>query len=128
MLTSIITLSVMRAVLTVMVVICGCSRNVESGSFLPDDLYTFEELMSAADTHWPRAHHKDKRFIWMTEEKKLVLPPGTQLVLTPTLAMPLIRYPPHGMDANLTISTPFTGRTRTCWYVNYLHTYRTPQM
>ena len=46
----------------------------------------------------------------MTEEKRLVLPPGTQLVLTPTLAMPLIRYPPHGMDANLTISTPFTSK------------------
>ena len=34
--------------------------------------------------------------------------PGTQLVLTPTLAMPLLRYPPTGLDANLTISTPFT--------------------
>ena len=55
-------------------------------------------------------HSRDKRFIWMTEEKRLVLPPGTQLVLTPTLAMPLIRYPPHGMDANITISTPFTSK------------------
>lgn len=54
-------------------------------------------------------HHREKRFIWMTEKKKLVLPPGTQLVLTPTLAMPLLRYPPTGIDANLTISTPFTS-------------------
>ena len=46
----------------------------------------------------------------MTHEKRLVLPPGTQLVLTPTLAMPLMRYPPHGIDANFTISTPFTSK------------------
>lgn len=33
-----------------------------------------------------------KRFLWMThEEKRLVMPPGSQLVLTPTLAMPLLR-------------------------------------
>ena len=44
----------------------------------------------------------------MTHEKRIVLPPGTQLVLTPTLAMPLVRYPPPGLDANMTISTPFT--------------------
>lgn len=55
-----------------------------------------------------RQHHREKRFIWITKEKRIVLPPGTQLVLTPTLAMPLLRYPPHGIDANITISTPFT--------------------
>ena len=37
-----------------------------------------------------------------------IFQPGTQLVLTPTLAMPLLRYPPTGLDANLTVSTPFT--------------------
>ena len=51
-----------------------------------------------------------QRFLWMTHEKRIVLPPGTQLVLTPTLAMPLIRYPPEGLDANMTISTPFTSK------------------
>ena len=50
----------------------------------------------------------EQRFLWMTHEKRIVLPPGTQLVLTPTLAMPLVRYPPPGLDANMTISTPFT--------------------
>ena len=30
-------------------------------------------------------HHREKRFIWITKEKRIVLPPGTQLVLTPTL-------------------------------------------
>ena len=55
-------------------------------------------------------HHRSKRFLWMTHEKRLVFPPGTQLVLTPTVAMPLLRYPPHGLDANFTISTPFTSK------------------
>ena len=30
-------------------------------------------------------HHREKRFIWITKEKRIVLPPGTQLVFTPTL-------------------------------------------
>lgn len=58
--------------------------------------------------HSHQPHHRNKRFLWMTHEKRLVFPPGTQLVLTPTIAMPLMRYPPHGLDSNLTISTPFT--------------------
>ena len=32
-------------------------------------------------------HHREKRFIWITKEKRIVLPPGTQLVLTPTLGI-----------------------------------------
>ncbi len=28
----------------------------------------------------------------MTGEKRLVMPPGTQMVLTPTLALPFLRY------------------------------------
>jgi len=59
-------------------------------------------------SHQQHNHHRNKRFLWMTHEKRLVFPPGTQLVLTPTVAMPLMRYPPHGLDANITISTPFT--------------------
>jgi len=53
-------------------------------------------------------HHRSKRFFFMTDEKRIVLPPGTNLVLTPTLAMPFLRYPPPGLDSNMTISTPFT--------------------
>ena len=60
---------------------------------------------------------RQKRFLWMTQEKRLVLPPGTQLVLTPTLAMPLLRYPPSGLDANLTISTPFTRKNTHCFKI-----------
>ena len=31
------------------------------------------------------------RFLFLTEEKRLVMPPGSKLVLTPTLALPFLR-------------------------------------
>ena len=46
------------------------------------------------DWDWALAqlpHHRTKRFLWLTEEKRLVMPPGSQLVLTPTLALPFLR-------------------------------------
>ena len=43
------------------------------------------ELSSKSETKPINKHHRDKRFIWITKEKRVVLPPGTQLVLTPTL-------------------------------------------
>jgi len=64
-----------------------------------------EELMWTLDQ---LPHHREKRFLFFTDEKRIVMPPGSQLVLTPTLALPFIRYPPDGLDANMTISTPFT--------------------
>jgi hypothetical protein len=68
-------------------------------------------LQSALDWYLSNLpHRRDKRFLWLTHEKRIVLPPGTQMVLTPTLAMPLLRYPPPGLDSNLTISTPFTSK------------------
>ena len=36
-------------------------------------------------------HHRDKRFAFLTDEKRFVMPPGSQMVLTPTLALPVIR-------------------------------------
>jgi len=68
-----------------------------------------EEALS--ELEWTLAqlpHHREKRFLFMTDEKRIVMPPGSQLVLTPTLALPFLRYPPDGLDANMTISTPFT--------------------
>jgi hypothetical protein len=43
------------------------------------------ELSSKSETKQINKHHREKRFIWITKEKRVVLPPGTQLVLTPTL-------------------------------------------
>ena len=36
-------------------------------------------------------HHRNKRFAFLTDEKRFVMPPGSQMVLTPTLALPVIR-------------------------------------
>ena len=82
------------------------TRKVDNGYQSKNEL-DFDALYEFYDSNLP--HRREKRFLWMTHEKRMVLPPGTQLVLTPTLAMPLLRYPPHGIDANLTISTPFTS-------------------
>jgi len=70
---------------------------------------THKEL--AEELEWRIAqlpHHRDKRFVFLTDEKRFVMPPGSQMVFTPTLALPVIRYPPTGLDANMTLSTPFT--------------------
>ena len=40
---------------------------------------------SRSEKEKSKKHHREKRFIWITKEKRIVLPPGTQLVLTPTL-------------------------------------------
>lgn len=39
-------------------------------------------------------HSRPKRLIWVTDDGRLALPPGTSLVIAPTLAMPFVRYPP----------------------------------
>lgn len=71
----------------------------------------FDKDEALSELEWTLAqlpHHREKRFLFMTDEKRIVMPPGSQLVLTPTLALPFLRYPPDGLDANMTISTPFT--------------------
>nr|CAI5829031.1 unnamed protein product [Callosobruchus analis] len=54
------------------------------------------------------AKSRQKRILWITEDGRLALPPGTTLVMTPSLSMPFVRYPPEGFFSNLTISLPFT--------------------
>ncbi|CAH1125780.1 unnamed protein product [Ceutorhynchus assimilis] len=51
---------------------------------------------------------RQKRILWITEDGRLALPPGTSLVIAPSLSMPLVRHPPDGFFSNLTISLPFT--------------------
>ncbi|XP_034656177.1 uncharacterized protein LOC117893609 [Drosophila subobscura] len=53
-------------------------------------------------------HIRKKRLIWITDDGRLALPPGTSLTFTPTIAMPLVRHPPEGFFSNLTISFPVT--------------------
>ncbi|KAJ8975540.1 hypothetical protein NQ317_003882 [Molorchus minor] len=51
---------------------------------------------------------RQKRILWVTQDGRLALPPGTTLVITPSMSMPFVRYPPDGFFSNLTISLPFT--------------------
>ncbi|KAK5648787.1 hypothetical protein RI129_003679 [Pyrocoelia pectoralis] len=53
-------------------------------------------------------HSRQKRILWVTSDGRLALPPGTSLVITPSLSLPFIRYPPDGFFSNLTVSLPFT--------------------
>ncbi|XP_023020299.1 uncharacterized protein [Leptinotarsa decemlineata] len=51
---------------------------------------------------------RQKRLLWITQDGRLALPPGTTLVISPSLSLPFVRYPPEGFFSNLTISLPFT--------------------
>ncbi|XP_076392158.1 uncharacterized protein LOC100883660 [Megachile rotundata] len=54
------------------------------------------------------SHHRQKRLFWITNDGRIALPPGTVMTITPTLALPFVRYPPYGFLSNMTISLPFT--------------------
>jgi hypothetical protein len=56
-----------------------------------------------------KPHSRQKRILWVTNDGRLALPPGTALVITPSLSMPFVRYPPDGFLSNMSISLPFTS-------------------
>lgn len=115
-----------RTYLTLILVACTWPLQVSTassstfnahGNILADQDMEEESIETLSDQEFNKElqwtfdnlpHHREKRFLFMTGEKRLVMPPGTQMVLTPTLALPFLRYPPTGIDANMTISTPFT--------------------
>lgn len=53
-------------------------------------------------------HSRQKRLLWITNDGRLALPPGTHLTITPSLSLPFVRYPPDGFLSNMSISLPFT--------------------
>ena len=65
-----------------------------------------EETLSEAD----KPHKRQKRLIWVTDDGRLALPPGTSLTIAPTLALPFVRYPPDGFFSNISISLPITSK------------------
>ncbi|XP_030561132.1 uncharacterized protein LOC115762898 [Drosophila novamexicana] len=73
---------------------------------LPADAEAQPQLDSTANAN--AAHIRKKRLVWITDDGRLALPPGTSLTFTPTIAMPLVRHPPEGFFSNLTISFPVT--------------------
>lgn len=76
--------------------------------FLHLSLLMFPVLAKKADENTP--HSRQKRILWITSDGRLALPPGTTLVITPSLSMPFVRYPPDGFFSNLTVSLPFTSK------------------
>jgi len=56
-----------------------------------------------------KPHSRQKRILWITNDGRLALPPGTALVITPSLSLPFVRYPPDGFLSNMSISLPFTS-------------------
>jgi hypothetical protein len=67
--------------LTVLVPFLSLSSQVDHEEALSELEWTLAQL----------PHHREKRFLFMTDEKRIVMPPGSQLVLTPTLALPFLR-------------------------------------
>ncbi|KAL0820464.1 hypothetical protein ABMA28_006332 [Loxostege sticticalis] len=53
-------------------------------------------------------HSRQKRILWITNDGRLALPPGTTMTITPSLSMPFVRHPPKGFLSNMTVSFPFT--------------------
>ncbi|XP_071455065.1 uncharacterized protein [Hetaerina americana] len=65
-----------------------------------------EEAGAGGDSGKP--HSRQKRLLWLTRDGRLALPPGTTLIISPSLSLPFVRYPPEGFLSNMTISLPFT--------------------
>ncbi|KAI5710486.1 hypothetical protein M8J75_008962 [Diaphorina citri] len=65
-------------------------------------------LPSSAPSPSSAPHSRQKRLLWITNDGRLALPPGTHLTITPSLSLPFVRYPPDGFLSNMSISLPFT--------------------
>lgn len=64
-------------------------------------------------------HSRKKRLIWITDDGRLALPPGTVLSITPTLSLPLVRYPPDGFLSNITMSFPLTSTSKSMFAYSF---------
>lgn len=80
----------------------------KSGSKNEPDIKIKKEDDSSDSNDANKPHSRKKRLIWITDDGRLALPPGTVLSLTPTLSLPLVRYPLEGFLSNMTMSFPLT--------------------
>lgn len=69
-----------------------------------------DETELNSDEKSSKAHSRKKRLVWITDDGRLALPPGTVLSITPTLSLPLVRYPLSGFLSNITVSFPLTSK------------------
>lgn len=72
----------------------------------PERVVVSNEQSSSAQQ---QRHSRSKRMIWITDDGRLALPPGTVLSISPTISLPLVRYPPTGFLSNMTMSFPLTS-------------------
>lgn len=79
-------------------------RNTSSESKNKPNVDDNSQMLDEAN----KAHSRKKRLIWITDDGRLALPPGTVLSLTPTISLPLVRYPLDGFLSNMTMSFPLT--------------------
>lgn len=68
-------------------------------------------------------HSRQKRVLWLTNDGRIALPPGTVMTITPTLALPFVRHPPYGFLSNMTISLPFTSKSIVQYYAIFYSTF-----
>ncbi|KAG7204225.1 hypothetical protein KM043_002055 [Ampulex compressa] len=87
----------MRLLLLLLLSVAPFERTSSSSGFGTDD-----------GSSYARARSRQKRVLWITNDGRIALPPGTVMTITPTLALPFVRYPPYGFLSNMTISLPFT--------------------
>ncbi|XP_055382666.1 uncharacterized protein LOC129612884 [Condylostylus longicornis] len=67
-----------------------------------------EKLNNHPDSISNQPHSRKKRLIWITDDGRLALPPGTSLSLSPSISLPFVRHPPEGFLSNLSINFPVT--------------------
>ncbi|CAG9854619.1 unnamed protein product [Phyllotreta striolata] len=84
------------------------TRNESVMYIKPVNILTIVLLAITSTSSKNAAKSRQKRILWITEDGRLALPPGTTLVIAPSLSLPLVRYPPEGFFSNMTISLPFT--------------------
>lgn len=78
-------------------------------SKLLDDVEVENNKQENEESESETSHNRQKRMIWITDDGRLALPPGTTLIIAPTLGLPFIRYPPDGFHSNISISLPLTS-------------------
>lgn len=91
------------------------SNNENVKKVLADNLFKLKQSKSENKAE-QKIHSRKKRLIWITDDGRLALPPGTVLSITPTISMPLVRHPLEGFLSNLTMSFPLTSKCITIFF------------
>ena len=67
-------------------------------------------LAGVGNTEKVKILKRSKRFLWLTHDRRLILPAGSTLVITPRLQIPFLRQPPEGLNSDIQISWPFYSK------------------